>query len=134
MTNFDFKNVISEASSNMQKCWNAEDRFVDTIENIIKDWLMKQARHMGSDILSFTLKDIWFETNGRINGFIIDPSEIHNRFDGKYLRYADTFFYVQKALDELGDDAIEQGVDLIVEQTTPDIYTIRLETKDDQNE
>ena len=130
MTDFDFKNAIAEASSNMQKCWNAEDRFVDTIENIIKDWLMKQAQNMGSDTLSFTLKDIWLETNRRINGFIIDSSEIDNRFDGKYLRYADTFFYVQKALDELGDDADQQGVDLKVEQTTDLIYTIRLIEKD----
>ena len=130
MTDFDFKNVIAEASSNMQKSWNAEDRFVDTIENIIKDWLMKQAQNIGSDTLSFTLKDIWLETNRRINGFIIDSSEIDNRFDSKYLRYADTFFYVQKALDELGDDADQQGVDLKVEQTTDLIYTIRLIEKD----
>ena len=128
---FDYNNIITTAGTNMDKRWNLEDWMEDTIQDIFEDWMAKNAQELGSDILSFTLRDIQQEVNKRHNKHLDNQTNV---FDSSYLRYADTYFYVQKVIDVMSDDAMEQGVELIVEQTTPDIYTIRLETKDDQNE
>lgn len=127
---FDYNNIIITAGTNMDKRWNIDDWMEDTIQDILEDWMAKNAQ-VGSEILSFTLRDIQQEVNKRHKEHLDNNVNV---FNSDYLRYADTFFYVQKVIDVMSDDAMEQGVDLIVEQTTPDIYTIRLETKDDQNE
>lgn len=127
---FDYNNIIITAGTNMDKRWNIDDWMEDTIQDILEDWMAKNAQ-VGSEILSFTLRDIQQEVNKRHKEHLDNNANV---FDSDYLRYADTFFYVQKVIDVMSDDAMEQGVDLIVEQTTPDIYTIRLETKNDQNE
>ena len=128
---FDYNNIITTAGTNMDKRWNIDDWMEDTIQDILEDWMAKNAQELGSEILSFTLRDIQQEVNKRHNKHLDNQTNV---FDSSYLRYADTYFYVQKVIDVMSDDAMEQGVELIVEQTTPDIYTIRLETKDDQNE
>lgn len=128
---FDYNNIITTAGTNMDKRWNIDDWMEDTIQDILEDWMAKNAQVLGSEILSFTLRDIQQEVNKRHKEHLDNNVNV---FDSNYLRYADTFFYVQKVIDVMSDDAMEQGVDLIVEQTTPDIYTIKLETKDDQNE
>lgn len=127
---FDYNNIIKTAGTNMDKRWNIDDWMEDTIQDILEDWMAKNAQ-VGSETLSFTLRDIQQEVNKRHNEHLDNNT---NTFNSDYLRYADTFFYVQKVIDVMSDDAMEQGIDLIVEQTTFDIYTIRLETEDDQNE
>lgn len=122
---FDYNNIIITAGANMDKRWNIDDWMEDTIQDILEDWMAKNAQ-VGSEILSFTLRDIQQEVNKRHKEHLDNNVNV---FNSDYLRYADTFFYVQKVIDVMSDDAMEQGVDLIVEQTTPDIYTIRLETK-----
>lgn len=128
---FDYNNIITTAGTNMDKRWNIEDWMEDTIQDILEDWMAKNAQVLGSETLSFTLRDIQQEVNKRHKEHLDNNA---NTFNSDYLRYADTYFYVQKVIDVMSDDADEQSVDLIVEQTTPEIYTIRLETKDDQNE
>lgn len=128
---FDYNNIITTAKTNMDKRWNLEDWMEDTIQDILEDWLTKNAQELGSEILSFTLRDIQQEVNKRHNKHLDNQA---NAFDSSYLRYADTYFYVEQVISIMQDEADEQNVDLTVEQTTSEIYTIRLETKDDQNE
>lgn len=127
---FDYNNIITTARTNMDKRWNIDDWMEDTIQDILGDWMAKNAQ-VGSEILSFTLRDIQQEVNKRHKEHLDNNA---NTINGDYLRYADTYFYVQKVIAVMSDDAMEQGIDLIVEQTTPEIYTIGLETEDDQNE
>ena len=110
----------------MNKRWNREDWMEDTIQDILEDWLTKNAQELGSEILSFTLHDIQQEVNKCHDKH---PDKQGDGFDSNYLRYADTYFYVEKVISIMQDEADEQNVNLIVEQTTPEIYTIRLETK-----
>lgn len=125
---FDYNNIITTAETNMDKGWNFGDWMEDTIQDILEDWMAKNAQVLGSESLSFTLHDIQQEVNKRHKEHLDNNA---NTFDSDYLRYADTYFYVQKVIDVMSDDAMEQGIDLIVEQTTPEIYTIRLEGKAD---
>lgn len=125
---FDYNNIITTAETNMDKGWNFEDWIEDTIQDIFEDWMAKNAQVLGSESLSFTLRDIQQEVNKRHKEHLDNNA---NTFDSDYLRYADTFFYVQKVINVMSDDAMEQGIDLIVEQTTFEIYTIRLEGKAD---
>lgn len=125
---FDYNNIITTAETNMDKGWNFGDWMEDTIQDIFEDWMAKNAQVLGSESLSFTLRDIQQEVNKRHKEHLDNNA---NTFDSDYLRYADTYFYVQKVIDVMSDDAMEQGIDLIVEQTTPEIYTIRLEGKAD---
>lgn len=128
---FDYNNIITTAETNMDKRWNLEDWMEDTIQDILEDWLTKNAQELGSEILSFTLRDIQQEVNKRHKKHLDNQANV---FDSSYLRYADTYFYVEQVISVMQDEADEQNVDLTVEQTTSEIYTIRLETKDDQNE
>lgn len=118
----DYNNIIITAKTNMNKRWNREDWMEDTIQDILEDWLTKNAQELGSEILSFTLHEIQQEVNKR-------HDKQGDAFDSNYLRYADTYFYVEKVISIMQDEADEQNVNLTVEQTTPEIYTIRLETK-----
>ena len=120
---FDYNNIIITAKTNMNKRWNREDWMEDTIQDILQDWLSKNAEKLGSEILSFTLRDIQQEVNKR-------HDEQGDGFDSNYFRYADTYFYVEKVISEMQDEADEQNVNMTVEQTTPEIYTIRLVAKD----
>lgn len=123
---FDYNSIITIAKTNMNKRWNREDWMEDTIQDIFEDWLTKNAQELGSEILSFTLREIQQEVNQRHD----KHSDEQGAFDSNYLRYADTYFYVEKVISEMQDEADEQNVNLTVEQTTPEIYTIRLATKD----
>lgn len=128
---FDYNNIIATALSNMDQRWSIEDWMVDSIQDILEDWLTQNAQKFGSEILSFTLRDIQQETNKRHDVHSDNKADV---FDSDYLRYADTYFYVEKVISIMQDEADEQNVDMTVEQTTPEIYTIRLEAKDDQNQ
>lgn len=128
---FDYNNIITTAETNMDKRWNLEDWMEDTIQDILEDWLTKNAQELGSEILSFTLRDIQQEVNKRHNKHLDNQINV---FDSSYLRYADTYFYVEQVISVMQDEADEQNIDLTVEQTTSEIYTIRVEAKDDQNE
>lgn len=123
---FDYNSIITTAKANINKRWNREDWMEDTIEDILEDWLTKNAQELGSEILSFTLCDIQQEVNKRHDK---NSDNQGDAFDSNYLRYADTYFYVEKVIDIMQDEADGQNVNLTVEQTTPEIYTIRLETK-----
>lgn len=120
---FDYNKIITMAKTNMNKRWNREDWMEDTIQDILQDWLSKNAEKLGSEILSFTLRDIQKEVNKR-------HDKQGDGFDSNYLRYADTYFYVEKVISIMQDEADEQNVNMTVEQTTPEIYTIRLMEKD----
>lgn len=128
---FDYNNIIATAEINMNKRWNLEDWMEDTIQDILEDWLTKNAQEFGSEILSFTLRDIQQEVNKRHKEHLDNNANV---FDNSYLRYADTYFYVEQVISIMQDEADEQNVDLTVKQITPEIYTIRLKAKDDQNE
>lgn len=130
---FDYNNIIAtaETNTNMYTRWNLEDWMEDTIQDILEDWLTKNAQELGSEILSFTLRDIQREVNKRHKEHLDNNANV---FDSSYLRYADTYFYVEQVISIMQDEADEQNVDLTVKQITPEIYTISLETKDDQNE
>lgn len=120
---FDYNNIITTAETNMDKRWNLEDWMEDTIQDILEDWLTKNAQELSSEILSFTLRDIQQEVNKRHNKHLDNQANV---FDSSYLRYADTYFYIEQVISVMQDEADEQNVDLTVEQTTFEIYTIRV--------
>lgn len=124
---FDYNSIITTAKTNMKRRWELEDWMEDTIQDILEDWLTKNAQELGSEILSFTLREIQQEVNKCHDK---NSDNQGDAFDSNYLRYADTYFYVEKVIDIMQDEADEQNVNLTIEQTTPEIYTIRLASKD----